>query len=133
MPRDTARVRDQAMIYQALADLVLLVHAAFIAFVMFGGLLALWKPSIAFLHLPALLWGAVVIAMGWICPLTPLENTLRGMAGNEGYSGGFIEHYLLLAIYPPGLTRSMQTLLAVLLVVGNLAVYTLLYHRRRRH
>lgn len=133
MPRGTAHVRDQAMIYQTLADLVLLAHAAFIAFVMFGGLLALWKPSIALVHLPALVWGAVVIAMGWICPLTPLENTLRQMAGSEGYSGSFIEHYLLLAIYPPRLTRGMQTLLAVLLVVGNLAVYTLLYHHRRRH
>ncbi len=133
MPRDTAHLRDQAMIYQTLADLVLLAHAAFIAFVMFGGLLALWKPLIALLHLPALVWGAVVIAMGWICPLTPLENSLRQMAGNEGYTGGFIEHYLLLAIYPPGLTRGMQTLLAVLLVLGNLGVYTFLYYRRRRH
>lgn len=120
------------MIYRTLADLVLLVHAAFVAFVVFGGLLALWKPLIAYLHLPALTWGATVIAMGWICPLTPLENSLRLMAGNEEYSSSFIEHYLLLAIYPPGLTREVQTLLAVLLVVGNLAIYAVLCYRRRR-
>ncbi|PLC54077.1 hypothetical protein CR155_08085 [Pollutimonas nitritireducens] len=120
------------MIYQALADLVLLVHASFIMFVVFGGVLALWKPWIVLLHMPALAWGAAVIGMGWTCPLTPSENTLRQMAGNNGYASGFIEHYLLVAIYPPGLTRQLQTLLAVLLIVANLVVYVLLYHRRRR-
>lgn len=120
------------MIYQVLANLVLLAHAAFIAFVVFGGVLALRWPRMAFLHLPALAWGAAVIAMGWICPLTPLENTLRNMAGNEGYTDGFIEHYLLLAIYPPGLTRHVQGLLAASLIVGNLAVYVRLYHRIMR-
>lgn len=118
------------MIYQILADVVLLVHTAFVIFVMFGGLLALWRPVVAYLHLPALLWGATVIAMGWVCPLTPLENTLRLMGGHENYQSSFIEHYLLLAIYPPGLTREIQILLAVLLVACNLAIYTVLYYRR---
>ena len=120
------------MIYQVLANLVLLAHAAFIAFVIFGGVLALRWPWMAFMHLPALVWGAAVIAMGWICPLTPLENTLRDLAGGKGYSDGFIEHYLLLAIYPPGLTRHVQALLAASLIVGNLVVYARLYHRAAR-
>lgn len=118
------------MIYQFFADMVLLVHAVFIIFVMFGGLLALWKPVIAYLHLPALIWGATIIAMGWICPLTPLENALRIMGGRESYQSSFIEHYLPLAIYPPGLTREIQILLAVLLAAGNLAIYSVLYYRR---
>lgn len=121
------------MIYLAFADLVLLTHAAFIAFVIFGGLLALWKPAIAYLHLPALAWGATVIAMGWICPLTPLENTLRLMAGHEAYQSGFLEHYLMRLIYPQGLTREIQVLLAILLVAGNLAVYAVWCHRHKRH
>ncbi len=119
-----------AMTYRILADLVLLIHALFIAFVVFGGLLALWKRCLIWAHLPALMWGALVITMGWICPLTPLENFLREMAGQESYRAGFIEHYLLLAIYPPGLTREMQIALAVLLSLGNLVVYALLYLRR---
>lgn len=117
------------MIYQALADIVLLTHAIFVIFVIFGGLLTLWRPVIAYWHLPALVWGAMVIAMGWICPLTPLENALRLMAGHERYQSSFIEHYLLLAIYPPGLTRKIQMLLAVLLVTGNLIIYAVLYYR----
>ncbi|CAM5334245.1 DUF2784 domain-containing protein [Eoetvoesiella caeni] len=119
------------MTYRVLADLVLLVHALFIAFAVFGGFLALWKPRLAWLHLPALAWGATVIALGWICPLTPLENALKVMAGQESYSGGFIEHYLLLAIYPPGLTRAVQIALAVLLVAGNFIVYAILFYRRK--
>jgi hypothetical protein len=118
------------MAYRVLADLVLLVHALFLAFVVFGGLLALWKRWVMYLHFPALLWGAMIIAMGWICPLTPLENNLRFSAGNAGYAGGFIEHYLLAGIYPEGLTREIQILLAVLLVLGNIIVYAILYRRR---
>ena len=71
------------MLYRTLADLVLAFHAVFIAFVMFGGLLALWRPRLAWLHLPALAWGALVIGMGWLCPLTPLENALRARAGSR--------------------------------------------------
>ncbi|MBF6617297.1 DUF2784 domain-containing protein [Pollutimonas thiosulfatoxidans] len=120
------------MLYLALAHLVLLIHAAFVTFVAFGGLLALWRPRMAYLHLPALAWGATVVAMGWICPLTPLENWLRMMAGKEQYEGGFIEHYLTMLVYPPGLTRDTQILLAILLVVANVAIYAVWYGRRRR-
>lgn len=120
------------MIYRVLADLVLVAHGLFVAFVVFGGLLALWKPRLAYWHLPALAWGAMVIGMGWICPLTPLEVSLRQQAGQQGYAGGFIEHYVLGVIYPAGITRSTQIVLAVLLIAGNIAVYALWARRRRR-
>ena len=119
------------MAYRVLADLVLVAHGLFVAFVIFGGLLALWKRWVAYVHLPALAWGAMVIGMGWICPLTPLEVSLRERAGQEGYAGGFIQHYLLGIIYPEGITRTTQIVLAALLVVGNIVVY-LLWARRRR-
>jgi hypothetical protein len=118
------------MAYRLLADFVLVVHAAFLAFVVFGGLLVFWKRWMIYLHLPALIWGALVVAMGWICPLTPLENTLRQLAGQASYGGGFIEHYLLAAIYPQGLTRELQILLAVLLIFLNASIYAVLWRRR---
>ena len=121
------------MTYRILADLVLVAHGLFVAFVMFGGLLALCKPRIAYWHLPALAWGAMVIGMGWICPLTPLEVSLRQQAGQQGYAGGFIEHYVLGLIYPEGITRTTQIVLAMLLIVGNIIVYTLWARRRRRN
>ncbi|PND35475.1 DUF2784 domain-containing protein [Achromobacter pulmonis] len=120
------------MSYRLLADLVLIVHALFVAFVAFGSLLALWKPRIAWLHLPAMAWGALVVGMGWICPLTPLEVSLRRQAGQEGYEGGFIEHYLLGLIYPADIGRGSQIALAVLLLAGNAIVYALWARRRRR-
>lgn len=119
------------MSYRILADIVLLAHALFVAFVMFGGLLALYKRCLMWLHLPALAWGALVVAMGWICPLTPLENRLRRMAGEGGYDGGFIEHYVMLALYPAGLTREIQIVLAAALILGNVVVYGVLYRRWR--
>ncbi|GAA5236654.1 DUF2784 domain-containing protein [Verticiella sediminum] len=119
------------MIYRILADLVLLVHALFIVFAVFGGLLGFWRRWVVWLHLPAMAWGALVVAMGWVCPLTPLETSLRQMAGQQAYGGSFIEHYLLLMIYPPGLTRSVQALLAALLIGGNAAVYLVLCRRWR--
>ncbi|CAB3740661.1 Protein of Uncharacterised function (DUF2784) [Achromobacter denitrificans] len=120
------------MDYRLLADLVLAVHGLFVAFVVFGGLLALWKRWIAYLHLPALAWGALVIGMGWICPLTPLEVSLRQRAGDQGYDVGFIEHYLVPLIYPEAITRETQIILAVLLVAGNLLIYALWARRGRR-
>lgn len=118
------------MIYRVLADIVLLVHGAFILFAALGGVLVLgnrwWLPW----HLLALAWGTAVMALGWICPLTPLENALRRMAGQQGYSGGFIEHYVLGLIYPDGLTRPLQIALAAALVAVNLIVYAIVYARR---
>ncbi len=120
------------MIYRILADLVLVAHGLFVAFVVCGGLLALWRPRMAYWHLPALAWGAVVVGMGLICPLTPLEVSLRQQAGQEGYAGGFIEHYLLGVIYPEGITRDTQMMLAAVLIIGNIVIYTLWARRRRR-
>lgn len=84
------------------------------------------------LHVPALAWGATVVTMGWVCPLTPLENHLRGMGGQQGYEGGFIEYYLISLIYPEGLTRGVQIVLAALLIIGNALIYTTVYRRLTR-
>lgn len=118
------------MALQLLADLVLVLHSVFIAFVMFGGLIALcWKPII-WLHLPALLWGALIAIFGWVCPLTPLENSLRHLAGEAGYSGGFIAHYIAPVIYPAGLTPSLRVIMAVALVAVNVMIYLYIWRRR---
>ncbi|AOB32211.1 hypothetical protein AKI39_18050 [Bordetella sp. H567] len=120
------------MMYRILADAVLIAHMLFVAWVVFGGLSVFWKRWLAWVHLPALAWGVAVAGMGWICPLTPLENALRVQADQTPYGGDFIHHYLTALIYPPGLNRVTQTLLAVLLLAGNAIVYALLYRRRRR-
>ena len=120
------------MPYLILADLVVGVHALFVAFVVAGGLLALRRPWVAALHLPAAVWGALIEFRGWICPLTPLENSLRAAAGEAGYQGGFIEHYLLPVLYPAGLTREVQLVLGSAVIVVNLVVYGFLLARRRR-
>jgi len=117
------------------ADLVLLFHLGFILFVGFGGLLVLRWPRMAWLHLPAVLWGATAELTGdLVCPLTPLENALRQAAGQAGYKGGFMEHYLIPLIYPPGLTRTIQIWIGVFVITLNLAAYsTLGMQRRGRH
>jgi hypothetical protein len=120
------------MIDSVLADAVLLLHLAFVAFVAAGGLLVLRWPRLAWLHLPAAVWGALVELAGWICPLTPLENFLRERAGRTGYSGDFVEHYLMLLIYPSGLTANMQLLLGVGVLAVNLAIYAAVLFRARR-
>lgn len=106
-----------------LADLVVLLHLAFILFVMLGGLLVLRRRRLMWLHLPVVAWGAAIEFVGWVCPLTPLENRLRAAAGEAGYSGGFVEHYLIPLIYPEGLTRELQWLLGALVLLVNAAVY----------
>lgn len=121
-----------AMSDRVLADAVLLVHGLFILFVPAGGALVWRWPRLAWLHLPAVAWGAWVAWAGWICPLTPLENALRRAAGQAGYSGGFIEHYLVGLIYPDGLTRGVQAGLGIAVALLNLALYALLLRARRR-
>lgn len=118
-------------IYGNLATLVVLAHFAFILFVMFGGFLALrwrWAPWV---HIPCFLWGSGIEVTGGICPLTPLENRLRLAAGEAPYMGTFIEQYILPVMYPAGLTRTVQLVLAVGLVVLNVAVYAWVIRRRR--
>src|SRR3546814_3356472 len=109
------------------------MHTSFWLFAALGGLLVLWKRWLVPWHLEALAWGATVVGMGWICPLTPLENGLRQLAGQEGYPGGFIEHYVSVLVYPDGLTRPVQMALAGALVAGNALVYAIVYWCRRRH
>jgi hypothetical protein len=114
------------------ADVVLLVHFAFILFVLAGGLLVWRRRWLAWVHLPAVGWGALIELGGWICPLTPLENHLRTAAGASGYAGGFIEHYLLPVVYPQGLTRGLQISLGVLVLSLNLLIYAGLWIRASR-
>ena len=119
------------MIYRSLADLVLVLHLAFIVFVVAGGLLALRWRRAPFVHLPAALWGVFVEVSGGACPLTPLENALRRAAGASGYSGGFIEHYLVPTIYPATLSQPVQLVLAGLVVLTNALVYAIVWRRYR--
>jgi hypothetical protein len=120
------------VIYGALADLVVVVHLVFVVFAVLGGLLVLRRPRVAWFHLPAVLWAALIEFANWPCPLTPLENRLRHLAGGNGYETGFIEHYLLPLLYPPGLTRGLQIGLGILVLTLNLAVYAWLARRMRR-
>ncbi len=113
------------------ADAVVLLHGLFILFVVAGGWLVAWRRWIAWLHLPAAVWGALIEFAGWICPLTPLENRLRRAAGEAGYTGGFIEHYLLPLIYPADLTRGVQIWLGIIVILANLAAYGWVWHRFR--
>ena len=114
-----------------LADGVVVLHLAFIAFVLAGGFLVARHAVLAWLHLPAVVWVAWLELTGALCPLTPLENLLRGRAGQSGYAGGFIEHYLIPVIYPAGLTTGIQAVLGALVVALNVAVYAWLWRRRR--
>jgi hypothetical protein len=120
------------MVYHILADLVVGVHTLFVVFVVAGGLLALRWPRVAALHLPAAVWGTLIELQGWICPLTPLENSLREAAGGAGYQGGFIEHYLLPVLYPAALTRGVQLGLGVSVIAVIVLVYALVLRRIRR-
>lgn len=119
------------MLDQIAADAVLIVHFAFVAFVIAGGALVLRWPRLAWLHMPAVFWGAVVEFAGWICPLTPLENVLRSAAGEAAYRGDFVQHYLLALLYPEGLTRSTQLLLGLAVIAVNALFYALLLFRMR--
>lgn len=122
------------MFYRVAADAVLVMHLLFILFVLFGGLLIPRWRWLAWAHVPAVAWGMTVEFFSLYCPLTPLENSLRRAAGDSGYSGGFIEHYLVALIYPAGLTPRIQLLLGSVVLALNLLVYLWLIRRwlRRR-
>ena len=120
------------MPYALLADLVVLLHASFVLFVLFGGLLVLRRPRLARLHLPAALWGVAIELGGWLCPLTYLENWMRRLGGSKGYGGSFVEHYLEPLLYPLGLGRRTQYLFALIVFSLNMAIYLHLWRLRRR-
>ncbi len=120
-----------------LADAVLVLHGLFIVWVVFGGLAVIMRPRLAWLHLPAVAWAVWIAWSGSYCPLTPLEQSLRRAAGQAGYEGGFIEHYLTAAIYPQGLTANLQILFGAVVLGTNLAFYAVATaraaNRRRLH
>jgi len=119
------------MLHALLADLIVAFHFLFVVFVLFGALLLFYRRWVVWLHLPAAVWGASVELAGWICPLTPWEVELRRRAGQSGYDGGFIDHYLLPLIYPPGLTRELQIGIGVIVILINAAIYYRVWRGRK--
>lgn len=111
------------MPYRIGADFVLLLHFLFAAFATFGGVLAVYNPAWPWLHIPTVLWSSIVNLMGWTCPLTPLENALRKQAGQSGYAGGFIQHYVGRAVYPGGMPRRLERVAGISILVWNAVVY----------
>jgi hypothetical protein len=118
------------MPYRLLADLLVLFHVGFVLFVVLGGLAVLRWPRVAWAHLPVAAWGAWVEFSSTVCPLTPLENHLRRLGGEAGYSGGFIAHYILPVLYPAGLSPRVQVVLGIFVVLLNVAAYLLVWRRR---
>lgn len=116
--------------YRAAADLVVLVHVAFVAFVVLGGVLVFRWPRARWVHLPAALWGVLIEWTGGVCPLTPLEIALRRRGGEAGYAGGFVEHYVLPVLYPNELTRPVQVALGAGVVLANVVIYGWWWRRR---
>ncbi len=117
------------MTYLWLAGVVVVLHVVFVAFVVLGGFLVWRWRWVAWAHVPAAIWGVAIELGGWVCPLTPVENTFRARAGLAGYSGGFVEHHLLPLLYPTGLTAPTQLALGSVVVVVNLIAYGLLARR----
>jgi len=116
--------------FQLLADLVLLGHLAFILFVLLGGFAVRWRRWMAIVHLPCAAYGAAIEHWGWVCPLTPLENRLRALGGERGYSGGFVERYLVPVVYPESLSPSVGNALAIAVVAVNVVAYAWALRRR---
>ena len=121
------------MLTRVAADFVVIIHFGFIVFVVLGGLLVFRWPKLMWLHLPAVAWGVVIEFAGFICPLTPLESRLRIAAGESGYSGGFIDQYLIPVVYPDGLNRPTQIALGVLVISINLVLYGVVVAKRKRN
>ena len=117
---------------RVLADGVVVLHALFVVFVVAGGALVVWRPRFAYVHLPAALWGAWIEIAGTTCPLTPLENQWRRAAGDAGYQGSFVEHYIIPVLYPEGLTPRMQVAFGIVVIAINAALYGLAWRRARR-
>jgi hypothetical protein len=117
---------------RTLGDLVLAFHFAFIVFAVLGGFLVLWKPWIAWLHIPSVLWAGYVNLFGQVCPLTPLENRFRNLAGQAGYEGGFVQHYIAPLVYPGVIPERWGLVSGLSVLVWNVLVYTLVVTLRRR-
>lgn len=115
------------MIYGLLADVVVVLHVTFVLFVVLGGFLLLRWPKLIYVHVPMAVWGVLIEFVGWVCPLTPLENWLRMRGGQAGYQEGFIEHYVLPVLYPHALTRNVQITLGMLVLGINVIAYILFF------
>ena len=120
------------MLYNTLADSVLVLHSSFVLFVLLGGFLVLWKSSLVWYHIPAVIWAVCIEFFGWLCPLTPLENVLRGKGGAAGYDTGFVEHYIVPILYPASLTRQMQINLGIIVLSINVGIYLTVWTRMRK-
>lgn len=120
------------MWYRTAADLVLLTHFAFVLFVILGGVLVMRWPRLGWVHVPVAIYGAVIEFLGFVCPLTPLEIWLRHRGGEAGYTGGFIEHYITATLYPAGLTRHIQVVLGIGVLLVNAIAYAVVIRRARR-
>lgn len=120
------------MLYVIAADLLVVIHLAFIGFVVFGGLLVFKWRRLCIVHIPAVIWGALIEYQSWLCPLTPWEQQLRLLAGQSSYRGSFIQHYLLPLLYPMSLTRETQIILGSGVIVINLVLYAVLISRLRK-
>ena len=118
--------------YLVLADLILLLHVAFVIFAVLGAHLAMRWRSLLWIHVAAVIWAAIVEFFGWVCPLTPLENWLRDRAGGDSYSADFIAHYVVPALYPQGLTREVQIALGIFVLLINLIIYGWLFQHRTK-
>lgn len=116
---------------QLAVDAIVLLHFSFVVFVLFGGVLLIWWRKIAWLHIPAVVWGALIEFTGWICPLTPLENRLRDQAGLEMYEGDFVMRYIMPVLYPEDLTRSLQIVIGLIVVLINLGFYSYVFIYRK--
>src|SRR5437763_17142059 len=120
------------MASRLLADLVVVVHGLFVVFVLLGAFVAVRRHWIVWIHIPAAVWGVLIEYTGWICPLTPLENSLRLKGGEAGYSGGFIQHYVQPTLYPSDLTRGTQLVLGSIVLLVNLAAYAVVASRMKK-
>ena len=111
------------MVYSILSQLIVLLHFAFILFVIFGAFLVLRWHKIAWIHIPFALWGMGVEYFNIICPLTPWENHFRQLAGSTVYESGFIEHYIIPLMYPEVLSRNLQFILGSIVLIINGLIY----------
>tara|TARA_B100000029_G_scaffold31119_1_gene29727 strand:+ start:180 stop:542 length:363 start_codon:yes stop_codon:yes gene_type:complete len=116
----------------SLTDLVVIIHALFIIFVLFGGLIVLKWRQVMWIHIPCALWGAAIEFFGWVCPLTHLEIYLREIGNANSYDDSFIQHYLLPVIYPSGLTPTIQWLLGIIVILTNLIIYSFVWHQKHK-
>jgi Protein of Unknown function (DUF2784) len=124
-------MNTSSLLYQLLADLIVLAHVAFVVFAVLGGLLAARWRWLVWIHLPAVIWAAIVEIFGWLCPLTPLENWLRQRGGERGYASDFIGRYILPALYPQELTREVQIALGAFVILINLTIYVWIFRTKR--